>query len=375
MAQVKLISADSHVNEPGDLWQDRLEKKYRDRAPYMVENPEGMRPGSYLIVEGVPPIHMAQGIGAGKKPEELPKFYKESTYKDVRPGGWDPAERLKDMDIDGVEAEVIYTTLGFRLFWLTDGEFQRACFKAYNNWLAEFCSYAPNRLAGLAMITLVDIDEAIKGLRRCAGIGLKGAMIWASPPDDIPYSDSRYDPFWAAAQDLGMPLSLHSITGFGPESRLMVKNPMDRYVRSTSLCHEVQRSMTTLIFGGVMERFPELKFVSAENEVGWLSYMLQRLDQAQDEYKYLYPTTLTMKPSEYFRRQFYATFIDDPVGVATREYIGVDNIMWSSDYPHTVSSWPNSQEVVERDLKGVLEDERLKIIRGNCAKLYGFDVT
>ena len=375
MAEVKLISADSHVTEPGDLWQERLEKKFLDRAPYMVDNPEGMRPGSYLIVEGVPPIHMAQGIGAGKKPEELPKFYQESTYKDARPGGWDPAERIKDMDIDGVEAEVIYTTLGFRLFWLTDGEFQRACFKAYNNWLSDYCSYDPNRLVGLAMITLVDIDEAIKGLQRCAKIGLKGAMIWASPPDDMPYSDSRYDPFWAAAQELGMPLSLHSITGFGPESRLIVKRPMDRYVRSTALCHEVQRSLTTLIFGGVLERFPDLKFVSAENEVGWLTYFLQRLDQAQDEYKYLYPTALTMKPSEYFRRQVYATFIDDPVGVATRDYIGVDNIMWSSDYPHTVSSWPKSQEVVERDLEGVPEDEKTKIIWGNAAKLYGFDVT
>jgi predicted TIM-barrel fold metal-dependent hydrolase len=370
--ELKLISADSHVNEPADLWEQRLDKKYRDRAPKMVHNPEGLRPGSYLIVEGIPPIHQAQGMGAGKKPEELPKFFQESTYEDVRPGGWDPAERLKDMDIDGVAADVIYTTLGFRLFWLEDQEFQRACFRAYNDWLADYCSYAPDRLAGLAMITLYDIDEAVKGLRRCASIGLKGAMIWCSPPEDLPYSDPRYDPFWAAAQDLNMPLSLHSITGWGPESRLVVKSPLDRYVRSTVLCHEVQRSLTTLIFSGVMERFPNLKFVSGENEVGWLAYLIQRLDQAQDEYRYLYPTTLTMKASGYFHRQFYATFIDDPVGVACREYIGVDNIMWSSDYPHTVSTWPNSMEVVERDLKGVPEDEKEKIIRGNAAKLYGF---
>ena len=374
MADVKLISADSHVTEPADLWEERLDKKFRDRAPRMVHNPENMRPGSYLLVEGVPPIHMAQGTGAGKKPEELPQFFQESTYKDARPGGWDPTERIKDMDIDEVEAEVIYTTLGFRLFWLTDAEFQRACFRAYNDWLAEYCSYAPNRLVGLAMITLSDIDEAVKGLRRCAGIGLRGAMIWASPPDDMPYHDSRYDPFWAAAQELGMPLSLHSITGFGPESRLMVKDPIDRYVRSTVLCHEVQRSLTTLIFGGVMERFPDLKFVSAENEVGWLGYLLQRLDQAQDEYKYLYPTKLTMKASDYFRRQFFATFIDDPMGIDQRHSIGVGNIMWSSDYPHTVSSWPNSQEVVDRHMVDVPEDEKLGIIRGNCAKLYGLDV-
>ena len=111
MPKLKLISADSHVNEPADLWEQRLDKKYRDRAPKMVHNPEGLRPGSYLIVEGIPPIHQAQGMGAGKKPEELPKFFQESTYEDVRPGGWDPAELLKDMDKDGVAADVIYTTL------------------------------------------------------------------------------------------------------------------------------------------------------------------------------------------------------------------------------------------------------------------------
>ena len=375
MAEQRLISADSHVNEPADLWVDRVEKEFRDRAPHVVENLPGQRPGSYLILEGVPPIHMAQGIGAGKKPEELPKFFEESTYKDARPGGWDPAERIKDMDLDGVEADVIYTTMGFRIFWLADAALQYACFRAYNDWLGEYCSYAPNRLAGLALIPLYDVEDGIKELRRCAKLGLKGGMIWCSPPQDRSYSSPTYDPFWAEAQDLNMPLSLHSITGVGPESRLIVKDPLDRYLRSTVLAHEVQRTFTTLIFSGVLERFPRLRFVSAENEVGWLSFFLQKLDQAQDEYRYLYPNTLELKPTEYFRRQCYATFIDDPVGVATREFIGVDNIMWSSDYPHTVSTWPHSQEIVERDLHGVPQEEKHKIVRGNAARLYGFDLT
>ena len=228
MADQRLISADSHVNEPADLWVERIEKEFRDRAPRVVENLPGQRPGSYLILEGVPPIHMAQGIGAGKKPEELPKFFEESTYKDARPGGWDPAERIKDMDLDGVEADVIYTTMGFRVFWLEDEALQRACFRAYNDWLGEYCSYAPNRLAGLALIPLYDVEEGIKELRRCAKLGLKGAMIWCSPPQDRPYSSSTYDPFWAEAQELDMPLSLHSITGVGPESRLIIKDPLDR---------------------------------------------------------------------------------------------------------------------------------------------------
>jgi predicted TIM-barrel fold metal-dependent hydrolase len=183
-----------------------------------------------------------------------------------------------------------------------------------------------------------------------------------------------YDPFWAAAQELCMPISLHSITGAGPESRLVVKAPMDRYIRSTVLSHEVQRTFTTLIFSGVLERFPQLKFVSAENEVGWLSFFLQKLDQAQEEYQYLYPSPLKMKPSDYFHRQCYATFIDDPVGVATRHFIGVENILWSSDYPHTVSTWPHSQEVVERHFQGVPEPEKRQIVRGNAMQLYGLEL-
>jgi predicted TIM-barrel fold metal-dependent hydrolase len=374
MAEPKLISADSHVNEPGDLWVERIDKSLRERAPRVVENLPGQRPGAYLVLEGVTPIHLAQGIGAGQKPEDLPRFFHGSTYKDVRPGGWDPAERVKDMDLDGVEADVIYTTLGFRQFWLTDAALQRACFRVYNDWLAEYCAYAPKRLAGLALISLYDVKEGVKELRRCADRGLKGALIWASPPEDRPYSSPDYDPFWAEAEELNLPISLHSITGMGAESRLAIKQPIDRYVRSTVLCHEVQRSLVVLIFSGVLERFPRLKLVSAENEVGWLPFFLQKLDQAQDEYRYLYPTPLKLRPSEYFRRQIFATFIDDRVGVMGRELIGVENIMWSSDYPHTVSTWPNSREVVERDFEGVPEGEKRQIVRENAARLYGFSL-
>ncbi len=374
MTELKLISADSHVNEPGDLWVQRIDKQFRDRAPRVVENPPGQRPGAYFTLEGIPLIHLAQGMGAGKKPEELPQFFQTSTYKDRRPGGWDPAERVKDMDLDGVETDVIYTTLGFRQFWLTDPALQRACFRVYNDWLAEYCAYVPKRLVGLALISLYDVDEGVKELRRCANRGLKGALIWASPPEDRPYSSPEYDAFWAAAQELGMPISLHSITGMGAESRLAIKQPLDRYVRSTVLCHEVQRTLVVFIFSGVLERFPDLKLVSAENEVGWLPFFLQKLDQAQEEYRYLYPAPLTLRPTDYFRRQVFATFIDDPVGVATREFVGAANIMWSSDYPHTVSTWPNSRAVLKRDFKNVPENEKRMIVRENVARLYHLDL-
>jgi len=380
MANSRLISADSHVNEPGDLWLSRMDAELRDRAPRIVDDIPGRPPGSYLVLEGFPPFHVTQGLGAGKKPEELAQFFERSTYKDARRGGWDPAERLKDMDIDGVEAEVIYTTLGFRQFWLKDAALQRACFRAYNDWLGEYCAYAPRRLAGLAMVSLYDVEDAVRELGRCRANGLKGAMIWASPPEDRPYSDSLYDPFWAAAQDLHMPLSLHSITGMGPESQGMRAmgrelKSLDRYLRSVTLADEVKRSLTVFIFSGVLERFPGLRLVSAENEVSWLPFVIQRWDQAFDDYRHMYPTPLALRPSEYFHRQVSATFIDDPLGVQYRHQVGTDNMMWSSDYPHTVSTWPHSQEVIARDFAGVSAEERRQITRDNAVRLYGLDVT
>jgi predicted TIM-barrel fold metal-dependent hydrolase len=376
MAELQLISSDSHVSEPPDLWVERIDTKYRDRAPRVVLNPEGQE-GAYLVYEGYPPHNLAIGLGAGRTPEELAAFLKTGTYADARPGGWDPAQRLPDMELDGVEAEVLYTTLGFRLFWLKDAGLQRACFRVYNDWLAAYCSYAPKRLKGLALISLYDPKEGAQELERCANLGLKGAMIWCSPPADQPYSSEIYDPFWAAAQDLDMPVSLHAITGmeripweYGAEQRAM---------RSTVTPHEIEKSFSILILSGVLERFPRLKIVSAENNCGWLPYYLQRMDRGFARFGPSgtvtpWPTKLTLKPSEYFHRQMYCTFIDDSFGVASRHWIGVDNVMWSSDYPHTASTWPHSRDIIERDFKDVSEVEKRKIVRDNVAQLYGFDL-
>jgi predicted TIM-barrel fold metal-dependent hydrolase len=358
---------------------ERIDKAFRDRAPRVVDNLPGRQPGSYLVLEDIPPIHLTQGLGAGKKPEELPTFFQQTTYKDARRGGWDPAERLKDMDLDGVEAEVIYTTLGFRQFWFKDATLQQACFRAYNDWLAEYCSYAPKQLAGLALISLYDIDAAVRELQRCRQMGLKGAMIWASPPEDRPYSAPLYDPFWAAAQDLHMPLSLHAITGMGPESqatRAMGREiqPVDRYLRAVTGADEVKRTLTVFIFSGVLERFPGLQLVSAENNVGWLPFVIQRWDQAHATSRYMHTTPLKLRPSEYFHRQVYATFIDDAVGVENRHQIGIENILWSSDYPHTASTWPHSRDIIARDFKAAPEAEKWKIVRDNAIALYDLDV-
>jgi predicted TIM-barrel fold metal-dependent hydrolase len=200
--------------EPANLWVERIDKKFGDNAPRVIKS-EG-KGGFVFIAPGLPPFPVAGGFAAGRSGEELKEFMKkgqEEGYITARPSGWDPVERIKDQEIDGVQAEVLYTTLGMSLFGLHDEDLQRACFQAYNNWLSEFCSYSPNRLIGTALISLEDIGEGVKELQRAAKIGLRGAMIWGAPPREKPYTSKEYDPFWAAAQDLQMPLSLHVITG------------------------------------------------------------------------------------------------------------------------------------------------------------------
>jgi predicted TIM-barrel fold metal-dependent hydrolase len=292
-------------------------------------------------------------LGTGKKGEELVGFLQQSTYKSTRQGGWDPAARLIDMASDGVEAEGIYTTLGFRQFWVQDAALQRACFRAYSDWLAAYCSSAPKPLFGLALLALYDIDTAVAAVRRCRALGLKGAMLWASPPEDQPYSAPLYDPVWAAAQDLRMPLSLHAITGMGLESQATramgrERQPIDRYLRGVTQGDEVEHSLTVFIFSGVLERFPHLKLVSAENNVGWLPYVIRGWDQSFSGGRSMYATPLKLTPSEYFHRQVYATFIDDPRGVQNCAQIGIENMLWSSDYLPTASTWPHSQECMAR---------------------------
>jgi predicted TIM-barrel fold metal-dependent hydrolase len=179
-----VISADSHVMEPGDLWSKRLDQRFGDRLPRVVPNPD--RPGCSFVGPGIPPFPAAAVFAIGKSGKELREHLTKG-YEACRPSGWDPVERIKDQDIDGIAAEVIYPSLGMALFALPDLELQQACFRLYNDWVAEFAAHDRKRLYAAAVISLADIDEAVRELTRCARLGMRGAMIWAVPPADRPY--------------------------------------------------------------------------------------------------------------------------------------------------------------------------------------------
>ncbi len=373
MAQLRVISADSHMMEPAELWTERLDRKFSDRAPHLVKTDRG-----YLFTApGVYPFPVAGGFGLGRSGKELGDHFRSHGYETARPSGWDPVERLKDQDIDGVEAEVLYTTLGMSLFGLADAELQQACFGVYNDWLAEFCAHDRRRLHGVALISLADVGAGTRELERGARAGLKGGMIYGSAPADRPYLSRDYDPFWAAAQELAMPLSLHVFTRGNRAAQPAAEGPRTSeymnfsraYVRGI---HEVQDSLADIIQSGVLERFPRLKIVSAENDTGWLPHFIYRLDHVFEKFGSFSnePQPLTMKPGDYVRRQLWATFQDDPVGPALYQVFGEDNFMWASDFPHTDSTWPHSHQVIDASFQRVPEKITRKIVFDNANQLY-----
>jgi predicted TIM-barrel fold metal-dependent hydrolase len=366
MGELRMISADSHVVEPADLWTKRIDARFKDRAPRVVSK-SGDLEGDLFVCEELPPIPVASlavaGVDEGEYPEKM-----FAGYENVPRGGWDPAARLEDQDTDGVDAEVLYTSIGMAMYGLEDGELRAAIFRAYNDWVADFCSYEPKRFAGIALIPMDDVGEAVHEIERTTARGLRGGMIWGDPPADRPYDAVEWEPVWAAAQAANFPLSLHILTG-SKGTGVEWSSIMRGY---GTMHHGIQRSLSTMLFGSVFERFPGLKIVSAENDAGWIGHFIQRLDHAYHKYRSLETQAVIPEPpSFYVHRQVFATFQDDLVGVRSRADIGVGNLMWASDFPHSDSTWPQSRKVVERDFAGVPEDEVKRIVHDNCAELYG----
>lgn len=376
MADYKIYSADSHVSEPGDLWVQRIDKEYQFRAPRLERRERNGKLEDLWLYEGFPPHPVGVGLGAADKNGGGNSTFRDAQkgYADALAGGWDPGQRIKDQDVDGVEGEVLYTTLGFRLYWMQDDGLKRACFRVYNDWLSEFCSYDRYRYVGLALISLTNIDEAIKELTRAANLGHRGAMIPLSPaPGDPPYTSQAYDPFWAAAQDLDLAMVLHENTG-GAESRLSPSSYWDPHMSVGSILRpqEVQRSLAHMLVSGVFERFPQLRVVSAENGTDWLPWFIGRVSRNRGAS--LFPTKLAMKPIEYFHRNVYFTYINEPDAVENVELIGVDNLMFATDYPHSASTWPRSQQIVSRDFEDMDDAVRRKLIHDNVLDVFKIKV-
>ncbi len=377
MDNYRIISTDSHVYEPPDVWVGRIEPKFKDRAPEVVRL-EDM--GDWWFCDGHKLVGAFAGAQTGRRFEEPEKLTRADVFENVRPGGYIPEEHVKDMDADGVDAGLLYPTVGLLLYGMSDGELLTAVFRAYNDWIAEFCKPFPKRLKGVAMLNIDDVQVGVKELERCAKMGLAGAMITCYPPDDRPYDSPEYDSLWAAAQDLGIPLGLHVGTNRpGPGQEFANIDELT----PAFLCnaeHWVRMSLAQMIYSGVFARYPKLQVGSVEMELSWAPHFIDRLDynytqRARDLFKKGYWDRYTgdMLPSDYFHRNVFLNFQEDARGIKERHFIGVDNLQWGSDYPHPESTFPRTQQILDEILVDCTEEEKAKIAGGNAARVYHFD--
>jgi predicted TIM-barrel fold metal-dependent hydrolase len=377
MANFRMISGDNHVVEPPDLWVTRIESKYRDRCPYAKrqENEDWWYCDGHIVYTGY-------GFGGSQTGERFKEgaganLNLHDVFENVKPGGYIPEEHVKDMDIDGVDVSISYPTIGVQMFKEPDTELLNAIFRAYNNWLADFCSYNPKRLKGIAMINIDDVQEGVRELERSRKLGFIGGMITVRPPIGRRYDSPEYEPLWAAAQDLDIPLGLHLDTnrlgsgdgdGAGPDGFAGIQ-------RNINNDHYVRMSLAEMILSGVFVRHPKLQIGAVEFESGWAPYFLNRLDYGYSDrlHEFFGRIDSDMLPSDFFHRNVFVGFQEDPQGITLRNLIGVDNLMWGSDYPHHESTFPKSREILEKILVDCTEEEKAKIAGGNAARVYRLD--
>ena len=364
MGKYSLVSADSHVVEPEDTWRKYIAPAFKERAPRLRRDENGQ---DWFYCEGVRLLSPANMSRAGKPTTGWGK-----TKDDVYPGAYDPRARLAEMAVDGVDAEVVYPSVAMRIYSVPDIELRRACFAAYYSWAADFCAQVPDRLKAIGVVDIADVDSAIAETKRIRKLGLAGVMVALSAGEGLAsaYATQSLDPLWATIQDLDLPASLHIVAGPRPI-------PVLTHINETFLSREVEETLAIMVYGGLFYRFPRLKVVSAENDGGWIMHLIDRMDylftkesrRLVHDYPIKDQATL---PSDYFRRNVALTFIFDKGAVEARKWLGADNIMWSSDYPHDASTWPHSRDVLDRLFQGVSPGDRKKMVASNAERLYGF---
>ena len=360
----KLISADSHVNEPGDLWTKRLPAAFRDRAPIMKRFDEG----DAWIIEGIKdPVRFGLTSCAGLDPEKMAAWVR---FEDIKAGGYNPAVRLQEMDRDGVDAEVLYPTPVLQIAMCAHPEeaYHLALVRAYNDWLSEYVAHAPERFAGLALLpNRGGSKAAVAEIDRVLGRpGMRGVVIGCYPNGTLSIQPED-DAVWAVLEERNITLSIHvALTQTIPA---VVKSKLPGYGRF----FDAPNRLIEMAFSGMFDRFPKLNVFFAETDFGWLPYVKEQID---NNYKRLDPSLkfgLKMLPSEYVAQHCHFGYMTDTFGLDHRSYVGAERILWSSDYPHISADWPYSWRTIQAAFSGVPTAERDLILHGNAERLFGFN--
>ena len=372
MRTLRLVDADAHVVEPPDLWSKWLPPEFRNHpdTPKLVKDEEGG--DAWQFGAGAPPAPLGIYTAAGKAAEDIK--WTGARYDSVRPGMFQGQHRIADMDADGVDVEVLFgSARPMGLFLRSkEREFHLAGFQAFNNFVCrDFAAADRQRLVALAYIPGLGVEAAVAELRRAHAEGARGAalMCWPSAGDKCSPAD---DPFWAACQELDMPVIVHVrlISVNSPAPPPTGKQGGDLPGLSTTGLLDMPSVIAQMIFGGVFERFPRLRAGFIEAGAGWVPYLLQQMDDRYWRNRYWTKCDLSLLPSEYFRRNCKVSFMYDPYAVQNRAACGVETLMWSSDYPHHGTDWPHSRKVIGETFADVSTEDRHRILAQNCADLF-----
>ena len=386
MADFAVVSADAHVLEPPHIWDTWLAQPHREKAPQLTRDADGG--DAWLFAGSTEPDPIGLTATPGMPWDQF--RWKGVTYDEARPGCYDGAARLEDMSLDGVDAEIVFPpqrTIGHFL-GDDDDVFVRAGVDAYNDFLwDEFTAPDRTRLIGAAQIPSTGVGDAVETLQKAAARGFKAVVIsnWPSGADAISDDD---DEFWAAAQAEGVPICIHiNMTSRAARQRARRAAAKGRElygsgggragaraaVSLSNVFSIAPPTIGSLIFTGVFERFADLHISMIETGVGWIPHFLEQMDDRYWRNRSWTDLPISRPPSQYWRSNMSATFVRDDNGLRNRHEVGVDNIMWSTDYPHHGNDWPRSLKTINESMAGIPAAERDRIVCNNAVRIFGLE--
>jgi predicted TIM-barrel fold metal-dependent hydrolase len=384
MHEYRIVSADGHTIEPPHMWETYLPAKFHDRMPKLVKDPKGG--DAWELIPGAPPMPLGLVTNRGefgKRYEEL-EWYGD-TYDTIMRGSYEPEARLAEQDFDGLDAEVLYPsqrTMG-TFMAQPDDEYHFAGVEAYNQWMHdEFMAKDPSRLVGLYQMPCVDIETSVSRLKEAKALGYRGVILAAWPSGNAKLSADD-DSFWQMCEELEMPVHVHvGLNQAGGRQRGEARQartgaPVPSFIAKLpdlkgmgGAIGGASAWISEMIYSEMFDRFPSLTIVAAETGAGWVPNLLEHMDDHWWRNRTWTGSKLRRLPSDYWRQNFIVTFIRERFAIENRHWIGVDNMMWSSDYPHHRHDWPYSRRVIDETMAGVPEPERRQMIATNAVALY-----
>jgi predicted TIM-barrel fold metal-dependent hydrolase len=391
----KIISVDDHVVEPAHVWQTWLPEKYRADGPrierrgvggmkhigggtYEQEFTDDGRPADCWVFGDLVYIHKRHVAAVGYSRDEMTMT--PMTYEEMRPGCYDPKARVEDQEINHVEASLCFPTFprfcGQTFTEHPDRDMGLACVKAYNDWMVEeWCGDSGGALIPLIIVPLWDAELAAAEVRRNAERGVHAVCFSEVPAHlGLPSIHSGFwDPFFAACEDTQTTINMH----IGSSSRMPATSPDAPVAVAASLSfNNAMASMSDWLFSGNLVRFPELKLAYSEGQIGWIPYILERVDDVWKEHRAWggVKDLIPEPPSTYYYRNMYGCFFRDQHGVDSLDIVGVDNITFETDYPHTDSTWPDTKEIATGFMEGLSDEAVYKIMRGNAIRMLNLDL-